>query len=216
MFARVHEVEHKRRFARILNAAFDFAKERVTNIRTVSSRISETGRKLVSSSWELVVPVPKVVRIGLPSAMVVLVAILLFLTPSEEYSDLARIEIVPYIPISVKGATETETSFDEGMSFYNEGKYSEAIEKLESVLEKKPGRVNTRLYLGLCYLLNNNVDKAIEHLTRAIELGGNSLLEICHWYLGNAYLLKEDGEKALEEFKKVWNLRETMNGKQRK
>jgi len=152
------------------------------------------------------VPAP-VWKVAIPVGVVVIVLILvLVMQPSKKYSVLAKIERVYYVPLVIKGpeqSTEAERLFDEGMKLYNEEKYAEAIQKLQMAVQSNPKGVDAHFYLGLCYLLTDSTDRAIEHLRQAIALGGNSLLEKSHWYLGNAYLLKEDGTSALHEFQMV-------------
>ncbi len=128
---------------------------------------------------------------------------------TKKYSVFAKIEPVHFVPLVIRGPeqrTESERLFDEGMKFYSGKKYAEAIQRLQTAADKNPKSVDAQFYLGLCYLLTDSTDKAIEHFRQAVALGGNSVLEKSHWYLGNAYLLKEDGAKALEEFEKVVKL----------
>lgn len=185
-------------------AAFKFTKHGILDIRATSGRVVENGRIIFSDLSALLTSISKGVRIALSSALVAAVVIFLFsIIPSNNYSDLAQIEKVPYKPIAIRGATEAEELFEKAMDFYKKEEYSKAIEILKTLLNMNPNDVNTQFYLGLVYLLDNKVDKAIELFNEAKKLSGSSLREKCHWYLGNAYLLKDDEEKALEEFQKV-------------
>ncbi len=162
--------------------------------------------KAVSSGGEYLVPVPAWGKAAVPAGIVIAVLLLFIMQPSMPLSDLARIEPVPYRALQLKGtmgATEAEQLFEEGMEFYVERKYEQAVEKLSLAVEKNPENLSFQFYTGLIYLLLKKEDEAIGHFERVIELGGNSLQEKAHWYLGNAYLLKEDGQKALNEFEKV-------------
>ncbi len=144
-------------------------------------------------------------KVALPLGAIA-VLLLMILQPSEQLSDLARIEPVPYRALQIKGglgASEAERLFEEGMESYSVKQYDRAAEKLALAVEKSPDNVSFQFYLGLSYLLADKTDLAIQHFEKTIELGGNSLLEKAHWYLGNAYLLKGNGERALVEFRKV-------------
>jgi len=162
--------------------------------------------KLVSGISVIPAEVFKPVAIAVPVVAALIAAVLIISGPTTNYSDLARIEPVPYIPLAIRGSmetTEAEKLFDEGMQFYGSGKYSQAIIKLSQAISKMDKNPQAHFYLGLSYLLSNETDSAIVHFREATETDSKSLLERCHWYLGNAYLLKDDEEKALEEFGKV-------------
>jgi len=143
--------------------------------------------------------------IAIPATAIVVLYFLL-LRPAPELSDLAHLEPVPYRALQIKsGATTTaaERFFEAGMAAYVQKDYAGAIEQLALAARQDSTNASFHFYLGLCYLLSNHVDPAIEHLQRTIALGGNSVLEKAHWYLGNAWLLKEDRAQALAAFRKV-------------
>ena len=175
-------------------------------------------RKKVRALWDKLVPdisgipvtVLKPVRIAVPVVAAIIAAVLIITGPTNDYSDLARIEPIRYIPVALRGGvemTKTDILFDQGMELYGAGKYNQAIHKLSQTVSRMPKSADAHFYLGLCYLLTQEADSSIVHFIKAIEFGNNSLLEKCHWYLGNAYLLKNDEEKALEEFRKVLELK---------
>lgn len=152
------------------------------------------------------VEMPLPFRVAIPSVLVTAIVLLLFLLPTRQLSDLARIEPLPYRPLSIKsgaGVDEAKRIFDEGMNYYVQKEYQEAISKLTEALQKHPGSSTFHFYLGLCYLLTEQVNPAIQHLQKSLELSDASNPELACWYLGNAWLLKEKSSDALESFEKV-------------
>lgn len=167
---------------------------------------------LVIRGW----PEISIIKPLAPIAVVVLLAIFLlpklFFQPSE-YADLAIIKKAPYQAIKFKGDVELTPSqqlFAAGMKFYNQKKYQAAIQKLTAFLEDEPDNAYGNFYLGVSYLLVNDIENGIKFLKTASEfsqeLTNKLLLEQCHWYLGNAYLENNDVEQALIEFKNVIKL----------
>jgi len=148
-------------------------------------------------------------RIAIPVAAIAMVLLFLLLRPNAELSDLALIEPVPYHSLQVKSGaevTDAERLFEEGMAAYVQKDYADAIEKLAVAVNQDSTNAGFHFYLGLCYLLAQNIDPAIAHLQRAVALGGNSVLEKTCWYLGNAWLLKNDRAQALAAFRKVMEI----------
>lgn len=151
------------------------------------------------------IPEKRQVWIAIPATAVV-VLLLFLLRPSPELSDLARIEPVPYRSLQVKSgveSTDAERLFEEGMAVYVQKDYANAIGKLVLAVRLDSSNASFHFYLGLCYLLSDNVDPAISHFQLAIALGGDSVLEKAYWYLGNTWLLQGKREVALEAFRKV-------------
>jgi len=143
--------------------------------------------------------------IAIPATAIVVLCFLL-LRPAPELSDLAHIEPAPYRSLQIKSGAATtaaERFFEAGMAAYVQKDYAGAIKQLALAARQDSTNVIFHFYLGLCYLLSNHVEPAIEHLQRTIALGGNAVLEKAYWYLGNAWLLQEDRAHALEAFQKV-------------
>jgi len=156
------------------------------------------------------------IKVFLPITVTIAIA-LLFLLPKflfqpSEYADLAIIKKAPYQAITFKGDIELTTSqqlFADGMKFYSQKKYQAAIQQLTTFLENEPDNAYGNFYLGVSYLLANDVENGIKSLKAASEfsqeLTNKLLLEQCYWYLGNAYLENNNVEQALIEFNNVIN-----------
>ena len=164
---------------------------------------------ILNSLGDIFKPIPTPIRLAVPALLVIVVLIYMFFPLSEkhsEFADLAVIEPVYYQPVEIRGGqtiSEAERIFQQGMFFYQQNKYQQAIKKLSLATQLQPEDVNYHFYLGICYLLIKKSDQAISHLKQVIELKGTFLFEKCYWYLGNAYLLQEKPKEALKMFEKV-------------
>lgn len=176
--------------------------------------------KRMSAFLELMIqPIPNPIRIAVPVAAVVILILFIVLPSPVDYSHLAQIEPVAYRPLVIRGHQEFSKAkqfFDEGMKYYMQEDYAEAIEKLTLSSESDPQNANTNFYLGICYFLQKEPDEAIIYLNEALKLGANNLTEKCHWYLGNAYLILNEKETALEQFNKVIEINGDLAQKARK
>jgi tetratricopeptide (TPR) repeat protein len=155
--------------------------------------------------------IPKPALVGIPLAVIVAFLLLLLSRHERSLAEFASIEPVPYQALQIRSgasADEGERLFEEGMAFYVQKDYSNAMAKLALAARQDSAKAGFHFYLGLCYLLSDSVNPAIVHLQRAIALGGNSVLEKAYWYLGNAWLLKSERDSALEAFRKVVELEE--------
>lgn len=152
-----------------------------------------------------------VVKILIPVTTVAIILLILFPPDTSKYSELAIIENVSYVGFKVRGFVDefssTQNLFDQGMKYYQEKNYTEAIQKLSSFVKRKKNNAYGHFYLGVSYLLMDEFEKGIVHLKLASKFSENEgkeiLLEKCYWYLGNAYLKTNDVDKALKEFRKV-------------
>ena len=153
---------------------------------------------------------PKSIRYAAPVVIgIIVLAVFILPTTEKKYADLARIEPIRYIPITTRtgeNLNEFDRLFDEGMQFYSGKKYNEAIVKFRFIEKQKPENIELLFYLGICELMEENINHAIEDFKKALELDGTSYSESLHWYLGNAYLKKEDVKRAINEFRKVIEL----------
>lgn len=151
------------------------------------------------------------IRILVPATVIALLLVV-FVTPiKKNFSDLAIIENASYLALKVRGVIDglssTQSIFDQGMKYYQEKNYEQAIPKLNIYIKRKKHDAYGHFYLGVSLLLTDQAKKGIKHLKAATELcekqGKDILLEKCHWYLGNAYLKNSDVDKALKEFRNV-------------
>ena len=151
------------------------------------------------------------IRILVPATVIALLLVV-FVTPiRKNFSELAIIENASYLALKVRGVIDglssTQSIFDQGMKYYQEKNYEQAIPKLNIYVKRKKDDAYGHFYLGVSLLLTDQAKKGIKHLKAANELcekqGKDILLEKCHWYLGNAYLKNSDVDKALKEFRNV-------------
>jgi tetratricopeptide (TPR) repeat protein len=92
-----------------------------------------------------------------------------------------------------------DKDLSEGIDFYNERKYDEAIASFEKVIEKFPSNTEGYYNLGLAYMRKGDVDRAIECLEKAVELKSAGIEP--YLALGESYFKKGDSEKAEDNFK---------------
>lgn len=194
----------------------------------------DSGRELVDAfktkfgslvnQWKsmLTSPRQKFVIISATGIAVLLVMILfipIFTGSNSKYYDLAKLENTE-ITFLTRGAT---TSIQSGVSHFNEGNYSLAVEELGLfILEhpQDPNREMAEYVCGLSYLFlanktmnkkieslqNQNLEKGIEHLQTVLSISANQRLqEDCNWYIGKACLMKRDVPTAISYFEKVQN-----------
>jgi len=96
---------------------------------------------------------------------------------------------------------EAKDKFDQGVQFYQQGKFDEAIEAFEDVIINKPGFAEGYYNLGMAYLRQGNPDRAIEVIDNAIELKPDFVA--AYFGKGQAYIEKGEEEQATEIFKKA-------------
>ena len=151
-------------------------------------------------------------------ALAVLYAYAYFSRPA--YFALAQIE--PETSGTVRGEDIASQTLREGLSYFEQGKYQDAIRKLEQHLSARPRHYAANYHLGLAYLMEAKVHmlglpydfdsqkimKGVGHLQQALEEAGENAFyqEDCLWYLGKAYLMLGDWQKAKEYFAQLANL----------
>ena len=92
------------------------------------------------------------------------------------------------------------------MQLYQQGKYAEAIPNLRSAVESDPELFPRKFYLGICLLMTNQNDEAIQTLLSLVKSTPNPYLEESHWYLAKAYFRKKDIKTGKEHLKAVASL----------
>ena len=162
----------------------------------------------ISKLWEI-----PTIKILVPAAATILLAIILLIPSSKQYSDLAILEKAPYISFRLKGPVEltnTQEIFDDAMRLYVQDNYREAIPKLLDFSEREPDSASGYFYLGVCLLITNETERGIEKLEISAKLCQEQefliLEERCYWYLGNAYLKINNVEESLIFFRKTIKL----------
>ncbi len=151
------------------------------------------------------------IRILVPVTVIALLLVI-FVTPiKKNFSELAIIENASYLALKVRGFADefssTQNLYNQGMKYYQEKNYEQAIQKLSVFVKRKKDGAYGHFYLGVSYLLTDEYKRGVKHLESASELcqkqGKDILLEKCYWHLGNAYLKINEVEKAIKQFRNV-------------
>jgi len=117
----------------------------------------------------------------------------IYIQVGQEYSlDIVIAKEVSFI--------EARNRFEQGVQFYQSGKFDQAIEAFKDVLAKKPDFVEGYYNLGMAYLRQGDPDAAIKALEKAIELKPDFME--AYFGLGQVYIEKGEPEKAAEIYKK--------------
>jgi len=91
-----------------------------------------------------------------------------------------------------------------GWTYYKKGDYRTALIKYESALKREPDTITLLLIqknMGVAYLAERNIDKAVFHLKKAIDIAPG-MIELRYW-LGISYLEAGNRKKAVEELRSV-------------
>jgi tetratricopeptide (TPR) repeat protein len=96
---------------------------------------------------------------------------------------------------------EDDENLSKGIDLFSEGKYDEAIESFEKVVEKFPDNIEGYYNLGLSYLRKGDIDQAIFSLEKAADV--NPEAPLIFLALGEAYFNKEENEKAMESYQQA-------------
>ncbi len=151
-------------------------------------------------------PTYNTLKLVLPILVITIMLSVLVFRNEKGVAPIAQIEPAPYLPLILRGnlkTTEEIKLFQEGMSFYSQQNYPQAIDKLSQAVKLDSTWAAGFFYLGVSQLLNNQPLLAIPSLQKAIALGDSFLIEKSYWYLGNTYLLVDQGSRARQAFEKV-------------
>ena len=103
--------------------------------------------------------------------------------------------------------TPSMALYNAGLAYYAKKDYKTSLAKYQEALQREP---QTNLWpqiqknIGLIYLEQNNIQEAIVHFKKAVEL--NSLLYDVQLLLGECYLKIKDTENAAKAFQAVIKL----------
>ena len=116
----------------------------------------------------------------------------------------SAVEAPAYEPRTLRSVTgEGELAFREAMAAYQEGDLAAAIPGLEKAAALDDGLGKAHFYLGACYLLEDQPEKAIDSLSRVAEVGESPYQESAHFYRAKAHLRLGDLDSALEDLSEV-------------
>jgi tetratricopeptide (TPR) repeat protein len=121
--------------------------------------------------------------------------------------ELARVEAPSYEPIALRGEADAATQrYQDAMQLYSKGEYAKAIPGLEAAARMNPKNAGAPFFLGICLLLTNENELAIQALERTIALDEASYLEEAHFYLAKARIRSNDLPAAKAELQKTIGL----------
>jgi len=117
-------------------------------------------------------------------------------SPNELYSDYYT--IFSTYNYSTRDEFSQGSSLSEALSFYEQKKYTEAIQLFSILQNTKEYSEEALFFSGLSYMELTDFTNAIKYLKLSIERKGKFLIE-SHWYLGLAYLKKNEPDNAKKE-----------------
>jgi len=85
-----------------------------------------------------------------------------------------------------------QTIFHEAMLAYAEKRYGDTETLLQSAIQSAPGSIDINYYLGICRLLGDRANEAIEPLQLVLTREKSPYSQSAHFYLGKAYLQMRD------------------------
>lgn len=122
-------------------------------------------------------------------------------------AGLALCFIAPLASANMGGSDDSATDdpgFQEGKAAIETHNWAKAIKVLEKTAEAFPDSADTQNFLGYAYRKSGDLDTALRHYQRALEL--NPSHKHAHEYLGEAYLMRDDlagAEQHLAELEKI-------------
>ncbi|CAH8283835.1 tetratricopeptide repeat protein [Mariniflexile fucanivorans] len=132
-------------------------------------------------------------KIAAMAAIIVAIGSIWFFSSSPNQKIYANY-FKPYPGLTATMSDTENLDFYDAMVYYKQKKYDLAIEKWQVLSNKKPDNDTLNYFLGIAYMANKNVDKAIPLLQKTIETShsGFSFIYDAYYYLGLAYLKEGD------------------------
>lgn len=148
----------------------------------------------------------KFIKVGIPPSVYLITVELegYFLLQSQVRIQLGVKENLQITLKKIPPRLDEDKDLEEGVNFFNDGRYDEAIESFKRVIEKFPDNYEGYNNLGLSYLKNNNLDQAVDTLEKAIGLKPDS--PSVYFALGESYFAKGESEKAIRSFSEAIEL----------
>jgi tetratricopeptide (TPR) repeat protein len=134
--------------------------------------------------------------------------------PTSRNIEVSQISVNPPIILKLKRAEEfidqgedSTGIFEEGNAQFEQGKYDEAIDSYQSIVEKNPAAYQIRFNIGNCYREKNELDLAQQEFEAVLDKAnaeeGPEVLKTqakALTAIGELYVMRDDIEKALEYF----------------
>ena len=96
---------------------------------------------------------------------------------------------------------ELKEKLEAGNNLFDEGKYEQAVQAYQKLLEDNPDVYVVNLNVGNCYFQMEQYEKAVEYYQKVLEEDPENKDAIL--LIGKAYANKGDEEKALEWYQKI-------------
>jgi tetratricopeptide (TPR) repeat protein len=100
---------------------------------------------------------------------------------------------------------DDDKDFQEGVSFFKQGRYGEAVEYFAKVAVRFPESAEARYNLGVSELRGGKTDEAIADLEKTVELKPD--LTDAYFALGECYFSKGENEKAIRTFSRTLEIK---------
>lgn len=96
-------------------------------------------------------------------------------------------------------AQDFDASLNLGIAYLNLRKYSDAEPPLVNAAYLEPSAVTPHYYIGIAFVMKNDLDVAMKAFEKAKELNGGKSLPAIHKYLGRIYGAKNKPKEAIFE-----------------
>jgi tetratricopeptide (TPR) repeat protein len=116
--------------------------------------------------------------------------------------DLLKKYYKPYeVALMNRSGNETlDLLLKNGLYFYQQGNYEQAVYYYEQVLEIQPDDAETNLYNGISYYELEEFNEAELSLNKVIEHNDNLYVEPAEWHLALCYLAMGENDRARRHF----------------
>jgi tetratricopeptide (TPR) repeat protein len=109
----------------------------------------------------------------------------------------------------VQGDTSDYYQMMVGVAYVRVDSADKAIEHLQAIVAREKDTEHTHHYLGLAYFYKRELEKAEEHLRKALELGISGKMGIYHGDLANTLVASNDYPGAIEHYQAAYRYNPT-------
>jgi len=142
----------------------------------------------------------------LSSLMLVFVFSIIFFvignSDSGIYYKISEFSAPAFIKTETRG-NYNEAVFDKGMEYYNAGDYNSALEKLTRISSKQNINYKVFFFKGICNLLTDNLEEAIDDFSIIIENMNPSYFDEAIYYKGITLLRMDKKKEAIIALKNL-------------
>jgi len=198
------EVYQQLKLMNELQPTFELNTRSISHRLAISDWLKQIGEKIGSLFPAARILVPVAVSLLL---LIVVYNIYEKSTAPATLSELAETAPYPYIDLGLRQSyTSIEQLQYQAMQDYEQKNYHLAQEKLSEVVARDSMNNTAQFYLGMCYFMENQLDKAEEQLRIVTQTEPTQ--EKGYWYLAQVYLKKGDRANVLKALEKVVELQQ--------